>query len=969
MCNSLFTIDGGMHMRAIVNSFSEYAISVFVGKTGRSKKTTALIKRKKIMQQRDKGKGKGRGKGKGKGAKDKVKKDDGETHKLTTKDIERNTTFIISVRVHNPSWGGGQSKNKLSSFTGKDGTLGKFNIKFSTEDVESIKQWGLMDRLDRELRSKSIKLLKVTDGKRVNKIKCIKGVDCTWSGTAKSDKCTLVIFEGDSALMYAKVFRACHPNGPCQIMLLPTGGKIKNMLECDLDKLVKKPFFEEFKTMMGIVEGVDYTIEENRNDKKYGLRAGNIMIMTDSDKDGQHIKGLILCFINKYYPSLLQHFGTITDYKTKTISVKKGKQEIRFLYEYEFEEWKANTPDYDKWIVTYYKGLGTSDEKEVQDDWNNQKIVNFFKDKHADKNFHLAFHSSQSNQRKDWTTEYIRRRDKTVTPTSFIDDQPAQYISDFINEELVDYKAADILRHMPKRDGLQPTNRKIIYGAIRKWKWWSKPAEKNKMKLVTFAGSIVEKTDYQHGDLCGVIVGMAQDFVGSNNVPYFFPKGMYGSRDAGGKDHAAYRYLYTYPNSWWLKYIFMKRDEDLLRYLPAEKPKKTIEPIIYYPPIPMYAVNGVHAIMSAYNSFIPCCHVLSIVEWLIRRCKGGRLEDIPDIRPFYRKFEGRITIKDDRTKTTVMKDVHSNRNEGRDSRDNRNESRDSRDKSESESDYSRDSNSDSRDKSYKSKKRHGVRYPVDVYKGKYRMITKGIVEDMGPDYGTVTELPVGMWTTSYINQLERWEEEGKIKGIVEESTYRDIKIEIYGLKIANNDPDGTTKENTRRVRSDDFCITKMYSLCNMRILGDDNVPIKLNSLKELMEDFYQWRLPGYTKRMKRDILIIEDKITKLNKKIKYVEAIVDGKLITYNRGGSTIPKAKVIENIDKLGLDREIYTKRLTSDRSYNRESINKMYDELDDLESQLAHAKKIKDVDIWINDLMNIRKTYIGEYGEDYYE
>ncbi|RJE16769.1 hypothetical protein PHISCL_10894, partial [Aspergillus sclerotialis] len=98
-------------------------------------------------------------------------------------------------------------------------------------------------------------------------------------------------------------------------------------------------------------------------------------------------------------------------------------------------------------------------------------------------------------------------------------------------------------------------------------------------------------TAYQHGDvsLQQTIVGLAQTFVGSNNVNCLEPSGNFGSRLQGGSDCASARYIYTRLSPF-ARRVSHSADEPLLTYLEDDGAK--IEPDVYMPVVPMVLVNG-----------------------------------------------------------------------------------------------------------------------------------------------------------------------------------------------------------------------------------------------------------------------------------------------------------------------------------------------------------------------------------------
>jgi len=114
-------------------------------------------------------------------------------------------------------------------------------------------------------------------------------------------------------------------------------------------------------------------------------------------------------------------------------------------------------------------------------------------------------------------------------------------------------------------------------------------------------GYIGEHTAYHHGEqsMYSTIIGLAQTFVGSNNINLMAPNGQFGTRAQGGPDAASPRYIFTQLTPIARK-VFRQHDDALLAYL--DEDGKKIEPEWYMPVIPMILVNGADGIGTGTSS-------------------------------------------------------------------------------------------------------------------------------------------------------------------------------------------------------------------------------------------------------------------------------------------------------------------------------------------------------------------------------
>ncbi|CAE8665488.1 unnamed protein product, partial [Polarella glacialis] len=166
-------------------------------------------------------------------------------------------------------------------------------------------------------------------------------------------------------------------------------------------------------------------------------------------------------------------------------------------------------------------------------------------------------------------------------------------------------------------DGFKPGQRKILYCAFKR-------NLKSDIKVAQFAGYIAEHSAYHHGEvsLQGTIVGMAQTFVGANNINLLTPSGQFGTRLQGGKDSASARYIYTKLEKI-ARIVFHPDDDPLLEQQTEEG--QVIEPVWYMPVIPMALVNGADGIGTGWSTSLPNYNPRFTMKLYIKKKPMGRL--------------------------------------------------------------------------------------------------------------------------------------------------------------------------------------------------------------------------------------------------------------------------------------------------------------------------------------------------------
>lgn len=526
----------------------------------------------------------------------------------------KNSMFVfINCLIENPAFDSQTKENltlKISSFGSKCTPIDSF-----IKDI--VKNTPLIEKVVSFSRAKQSAQLKKTDGSKTSRITGIpKLEDANMAGTKRSQECTLILTEGDSAKTLAVAGLAVV--GRDLYGVFPLRGKLLNVREANHKQIMENAEISSIKKILGLQHGKVY-------DDTSSLRYGHIMIMTDQDHDGSHIKGLIINFLDHFFPSLLKIPNFLLEFITPIIrATKKGVTKDFFTIP-EYEKFKETSPD---WAIKYYKGLGTSTPKDAKQYFSDLKkhVKSFSPISESDRGLiDLAFNKKKADERKNWLGDFI--------PGTYLDHSSTNIsITDFINRELILFSMADNIRSIPSvMDGLKPGQRKVLFCCFKK-------NLKNEIKVAQLVGYVSEQSAYHHGEqsLCATIVNMAHDFVGSNNINLLLPIGSFGSRLQGGKDAASPRYIFTNLNPL-TRLIYSELDDPILNYLDEDNLK--IEPEFYVPIIPMVLINGADGIGTGWSTSIPNFNPLDIIA-NIRRLMNN--QEMIEMIPYYRNFRGDI---------------------------------------------------------------------------------------------------------------------------------------------------------------------------------------------------------------------------------------------------------------------------------------------------------------------------------------
>ncbi|XP_048132347.1 DNA topoisomerase 2-like isoform X4 [Rhodamnia argentea] len=540
-----------------------------------------------------------------------------KTANLKAHNVKSHLWVFVNALIDNPAFDS-QTKETLTLRQSSFGSKCELSDKF----LQKVAKSGIVDSLLSWANFKQSKDLKKTDGSKRENLRGIpKLEDANDAGGRNSNKCTLILTEGDSAKALAMA--GLSVVGRDRYGVFPLRGKLLNVREASHSQIIENKEIQYVKQILGLQQNKDY-------DSVKSLRYGHLMIMTDQDHDGSHIKGLLINFIHSFWPSLLKVPSFLVEFITPIVkATHKNGRELSFYSMPEYESWKESlSGNASGWSIKYYKGLGTSTSKEGKQYFQNlemhKKDFVWIDDQDSDA-IELAFSKKKIEARKAWLRQF--------EPGTYLD-QKEKLIkySDFVNKELILFSIADLQRSIPSMvDGLKPGQRKILFCSFKRN--FIKEA-----KVAQFSGYVSEHSAYHHGEqsLASTIIGMAQDYVGSNNINLLMPNGQFGTRNMGGKDHASPRYIYT-KLSPITRFLFPKDDDNLLDYLNEDG--QSIEPTWYMPILPVVLVNGSEGIGTGWSSYIPNYNPRDIVANLRRLLNGEMMEPMD---PWYRGFRGTI---------------------------------------------------------------------------------------------------------------------------------------------------------------------------------------------------------------------------------------------------------------------------------------------------------------------------------------
>ena len=673
---------------------------------------------------------------------------------------------------------------------------------------------------------------------------------------------------------------------------------------------------------IGTTEQYVYDLETENHHFQAGI--GSLIV---HNTDGTHIKGLFINMLHSLWPSLVKKDSFVQSLNTPIVKATKGKNIITFYNLSDYDNWKA-TPEASNFKIKYYKGLGTSTTLEAKEYFDNieTKLLNYIwqntitiepnissdtsdtikkKSKtklitetaddtisdvfipiHDDDDaIRLAFDKTRANDRKKWLMSYnknvVLNYEQKIIP-----------YYDFIHSDLIHFSNEDLYRSIPSViDGLKPSQRKILYGA------YLRGLDKTEVKVAQLAGFVSDKAAYHHGEMSlnGAIIGMAQNFVGSNNINILLPAGQFGTRLKGGSDAASPRYIWTSLEKL-TTLIYNPLDNPILKQ--QDEDGEPIEPEFYAPIIPMILVNGAAGIGTGFSTKIPPYNPLDIIKNLRLILKNKECQPMD---PWWQGFNGTISKIDD--------------------------------------------------------------YNYEIY-GSWSINGNKL---------TITELPVGEWTSNYKEFLEKMLNDIPLRSQVDTKKIKKVKKENPFISYKDNNTDSKVQfellfedgylQDTPEIDKL-YHLYKKYSITNMHLYGPEGHIKHYNTVEDIIRDYYKIRLALYSDRKAHQLAIIEHQLKLISYKVKFILLVVNKKLEINNKKRSDIEEQLIKAKFPQLARskdDDKISYDYLLTMPIYNltMEKIDELKQQEQDKETEYNTLDSKSPKDIWISELDILESEY----------
>lgn len=537
-------------------------------------------------------------------------------NEFTAMTIAKRLFLYVNATVSNPIF---RSQEKVE-FTGCNTNLANLATKAT---IRTIAKHPTVERMVKETEEDE----KTKERRRVNRrnkkrssvdmmIELPKLTDAVHLGKGSM----LIVCEGDSAVNFIRSLMDYLPDDKKKrIGYLPLKGKPLNCTEASIAQIGKS------MRHLILALGLQFDKKTSKELAK-AMRYESVVICTDQDVDGFHIKGLLATFFayDKVWAKHLLEGGFLKVLKTPVAKhVRRNGTVVPFYDVPSLHKYVEENPNA---AVRYYKGLGSNDMEEAK--WLAHRFeahLTSFKTDDVDLGFLGRCFGKDTNYRKELATSPYEEQELGDTE-SF-----EQYATHFFKQ----YIQYDNFRKICSTyDGLNNSKRKLLFYMLMR------PADELN-KVCNVSAAAASKMHYLHGDksIQDTLTKLAQDIVGKENLRYCVPKGQYGQRHTDAKNNhgcSGARYISTKLEEW-VRMMFPKEDMDLLDYNTMEGDQ--IEPKQMVGILPMLLINGARALSTGFTQNIPPHDPRDIIAAVKAKIDG---KDPFSVFPYYKGFRGNL---------------------------------------------------------------------------------------------------------------------------------------------------------------------------------------------------------------------------------------------------------------------------------------------------------------------------------------
>jgi len=870
------------------------------------------------------------------------------------------TLFVVSNIDRKKAHFDGQAKNELLS------NIPKNSVSIPENVLKQIVNTGIVESIINFIEAKSMAELKKTDGKKTRDVDIDKYKKALKAGGKESYKCRLIIVEGDSAATFASMGReiiGCDYYG-----IFPIRGKLLNVKNAKEKKILENKEISNIKKILGLKQGKVYT-KDNINE----LRYGGIIILTDQDLDGYHIKGLVINFIHTFWRELCMIDGFFQTLQTPILKARHGKETKVFYNTSDYDNWaKSIGVAINNWNIKYYKGLGTHTDPEKKECFMDfeKKLINFVWENELstgitsdeiqeyNKNLDNIDKSELSENSESINSENNiedNSENKTVAITTkktggkkkLTKKQQKHFIENMTkSDESILLAFTDInvnkrkewLNHYDKDDVYVPKDQKITYSdfinkelihfsnddnnrSIPSIYDGLKPSQRkilytalatnltSEIKVAQFAPKVSEKTGYLHGE-----VSLEGAIV---NMAQDYPCSnnmnlLMPNGSFGSREKAgndAAATRYIFTELSKITKLIFRPEDNILLKYIIEEGKQ-IEPENYYPIIPMCLVNGAKGIGTGYSTDIPCFNPYDIIDNLICMIED-RDDEMVDLIPWYRGFTGRIERKN-----------------------------------------------------------------IDTF------ICHGIYSASGNSVH-ITEIPVQSGIEAFIQNIKKKE---YINSVNDSSKPNKVDFEVFiepGFLQQMIKDENDTETN---IIEQELGLVSKIKTTNLTLYDANNNLTRYDTAQDILTEFYNNRLQKYKERRELYIRILSNNIEILKEKMRFIQDVMNNVIIISRRKKDDIVQDLIKHGYKKMSTDINAVDEDLVNDQDENndkqlkvnyksykyifelglfsltKEKLEALQKQIDEKQTEYDRYINITEKDLWREELMELRNAYDKE-------